>query len=94
MTGKLTPRQEAEAIEQFGDDLAALCRGLDRLCNGLLIERLREIDAIPNQDQLEAVAEAFQRLGARLSRELDAAEEAEDRRRDNPLEPDFRRLGQ
>jgi hypothetical protein len=32
--------------------------------------------------------------GADLDDEIAAIEEADDRRRDNPLEPDFRRLGQ
>ncbi len=90
---RLTPRREAEAIEQFGDDLAKLTIAFDRLCNrmGAVTER---INAIPDQDKLEAVAEAFRKLGDELSRECDAADEADDRRRDNPLEPDFRRLGQ
>jgi len=89
----LTLRASAEAVEQFGDDLAALVINFDRLCSrmGAVTER---INAIPDQDKLEAVAEAFRKLGDQLFRECDAAEEADDRRRDNPLETDFRRLGQ
>lgn len=50
MNNKLTPRQEAEAIEQFGDDLAALCRTFDRLCNRMSNEACDGINAIPHQD--------------------------------------------
>jgi hypothetical protein len=90
----LTAREEAEAIEQFGDDLAALCRRLDRLCARMSPHAIDAINAVPEQENLSTVAEAFRTLGDRLCRECDAYEEAEDRRRDNPLEPDFRRLGQ
>jgi ElaB/YqjD/DUF883 family membrane-anchored ribosome-binding protein len=90
----LTYRQEAEAIEQFGDDLAKLMRDFDQLCARMSPGAIDGVNAIPNQDHLDTVAEAFRALGDRLCRECDAAEEADDRRRDNPLEPDFRRLGQ
>jgi hypothetical protein len=90
----LTFRQQAEAIEQFGDDLAALCRKLDNLCGRLCSEAVDGINAIPNQDHLDTVAEAFRALGAKFSLDCDAYDEAEDRRRDNPLCPNFRRLGQ
>lgn len=93
-THKLTARQEAEAIEAFGDELASLCRAFDRRCSRMSAWACDGINAIPHQDHLESIAKAFQALGAELNRQCDAAEEAEDRRRDNPLEPDFRRLGQ
>jgi ElaB/YqjD/DUF883 family membrane-anchored ribosome-binding protein len=91
---KLTPRQQAEAIEQFGDDLAKLCRDFDRLCQPMASEAIDHINAVQNQDHLDSVAEAFRALGDRLCREIDLADEAEDRARDNPLHPHFRRLGQ
>jgi ElaB/YqjD/DUF883 family membrane-anchored ribosome-binding protein len=90
----LTARQTAEAIEQFGDDLAALNRALDKLCERMSRDTVDAINALPDQDKLDTIADAFRALGDRLCRECDAAEEADDRRRDNPLEPDFRRLGQ
>ena len=90
----LTPRQSAEAIEQFGDDLAKLCRVLDGLCNRMPNGAIERINAIPDQDHLDTVAEAFRALGDRLSRDCDEADEADDRARDNPLHPRFRRLGQ
>jgi ubiquinone biosynthesis protein UbiJ len=90
----LTYRQEAEAIEQFGDDLAALNRAFDRLCERMSPGATDAINDIADQDKIDTIAEAFRALGDRLCRLCDAAEEAEDRRRDNPLEPDFRRLAQ
>lgn len=90
----LTYRQEAEASEQFGDDLAALNRAFDRLCDRMSPGATDAINEIAHQDKLDTIAEAFRALGDRLCRDCDAAEEAEDRRRDNPLEPDYRRLGQ
>lgn len=90
----LAARAQAEAVEQFGDDLAALTRSFDRLCSRMTGLAIDGVNAIPDQDKLDTVAEAFRALGDRLCRECDAAEEADDRRRDNPLEGDFRRLGQ
>lgn len=84
----LTPRQEAEAIEQFGDDLLKLCKGF---CSGFSLSTVDRVCEVPNQEHLEVVAMAFQALGQKMQTECDHAEEAEDRRRDNPLEPDFRR---
>lgn len=88
---RLTSRAEAEAVEQFGDDLAALCRAFDRLCHRISSDTLDAINAIPNQEHLDTIAEDFRTLGDLLCRNCDAAEEAEDRRRANPLEPDFRK---
>jgi hypothetical protein len=90
----LTRRQEAEAIEQFGDDLAKLDKAFTDLCSRMSSHATDAINGIDGQDQIDVVAKAFQALGDRLCRECDQAEEADDRRRDNPLEPDFRRLGQ
>lgn len=90
----LTAREEAEAVEQFGDDLAKLLIGFDRLCNRMSGATVERINAIPHQDHLDTVAEAFRSLGDQLCREDDQAAEAEDRRRDSPLQADFRRLGQ
>ena len=90
----LTCRASAEAIEQFGDDLASLVRAFDLLCDRMPSSEVDWINRIPDQDKLDTIAKDFQALGNRLSRDCDAAEEAEDRRRDNPLEPDFRSLGQ
>lgn len=88
----LTARQEAEAIEQFGDELASLSREFDRLCNRLSAHAIDRINGVERQEHIETVAKAFQVLGARMSTECDHAEEAEDRRRTNPLEPDYRRV--
>ena len=94
MTEQLTARAEAEAIEQFGDDLVKLGKDFDRLCNRMSNLTIERINAIPNQEHLDTIAKAFQTLGDQLCREDDQAAEAEDQRRDNPLEPDYRRLGQ
>jgi hypothetical protein len=89
----LTSRQEAEAVEQFGEELTKLLVGFDRLCARMSASTMERINAIPNQEHLDTVATAFSELGDRLCVEDDQHAEAEDRRRDNPLEPDFRRLG-
>lgn len=90
-THKLTARQEAEAIEQFGDDLLKLDKAFGE---GFSLATVDRVCAVEHQEHLGTIAKAFQALGRQMQDECDAAEEAEDRRRDNPLEPDFRRLGQ
>ena len=87
---ELTIRQQAEAIEQFGDDLLKLCK---TFCAGFDHDVVDRVCAVEHQEHLESIAKAFQALGDQMQRECDEAEEAEDRRRANPLEPDFRRLG-
>lgn len=81
---RLTPRQEAEAIEQFGDDLMKLCK---TFCDGFSLATVDLVNEVPDQEKLETIAKAFQTLGQRISAECDEAEEADDRRRANPLEP-------
>jgi hypothetical protein len=78
MATPFTPRQEAEAIEQFGDDLAALCRSLDDKCKRLSPAAIERINAIPHQDHLDTVAEAFRKLGDEMCAKLDAADEGAD----------------
>lgn len=89
MSQKLSARAEAEAIEQFGDDLLKLCK---TFCDGFSNATVDRVNEVPNQEHLETIAKAFQALGQRIQAECDDAEEAEDRRRANPLEPDFRRI--
>jgi hypothetical protein len=69
----LTARSEAEAIEKFGDDLAKLMNDLDRLTKRMSRAAIERINAIPNQDYLDTVAEAFRTLGDQLCREDDQA---------------------
>jgi hypothetical protein len=88
---RLTPRQEAEAIEQFGDDLMKLCK---TFCDGFALSTVDLVNGVPDQEKLETIASAFQRMGQRMQSDCDHYEEADDRRRDNPLERDHRRLGQ
>lgn len=90
MRQPLSYRQEAEAIEQFGDELTSLLRGLDRLAERMSPGAIDGINAIEGGDRLYTIAAAYSALGAELSRACDANEETEDRRRANPLEPDFR----
>jgi hypothetical protein len=91
---RLTYREEAEAIEQFGMDLIRLSNAFDKLCERMSPGAVDGINAIPDQERITTVAAHFLGLAQELNRLCDQAEEAEDRRRDNPLEPDFRRLGQ
>lgn len=91
MRQPLTFRQSAEAIEQFGDDLAALSIAFTKLCDRMGAE-IERVNALPHQDKLDLIAEDFRKLGDEMCREADAAEEADDRRRDNSLASDFRRI--
>ena len=77
----LTPRQAAEAIEQFGDDLAKLNKAFDKLCERMSFEVMDRVNDVDHQDELSTIAMDFQALGAELSRDCDAADEAEDERR-------------
>lgn len=86
---RLTIRQQGEAIERFGDDLLRLTK---TFCDGFDLAIVDRVCAVPHQEHLETIAQAFQRLGDQIQRECDEAEEAEDRRRANPLEPDHRRI--
>lgn len=87
---RLSKRDQAEAISQFGDDLLKLIKPF---CDGFSTEITERVCEVPHQDHLELIAEAFQRLGETISAECDEAEEADDRRRGNPLERDYRRYG-
>lgn len=78
---KLTFRQQAEAIEQFGDDLIKLLKGLDDTCRHMDADTLNQVNAILERDDLDRGALAFKALGDLLCREDDEAEEAADRRR-------------
>lgn len=86
---RLTKRQQAEAIEKFGDDLTALLKGF---CVGFDLDVTDRVCAVPNQEHLDCIAEAFQLLGDQMQAECDEAEDAETLARANPLEPGFRRL--
>ncbi len=90
MNRTLSAREAAEAIEQFGDDLAALQIAFDRLCRRMPSGFLDGVNSIPNQDELDTIAEAFRAEGMRLNAICDEAEEADDRRRGNYLERDYR----
>lgn len=94
MRTPMTAREEAEAIEQFGDDLAKLMRAFDLSCRRMSAHAIDRVNAIPNQDELDTVAEAFRALGDQLCREDDQANVADDERRDGRLQTDYRRLGQ
>jgi hypothetical protein len=91
---RFTPRQEADAIEQFADDLAKLLKSFDRTCDRMTFDACYLISRIPHQDELDGIAAGFAALGRSMHNECDEAAEADDRRRDSPLARDFRRLGQ
>ena len=91
---RLTPRQEADAIEQFAEDLAKPLKAFDRTCDRMTFDAAERMSRIPCADELDGIAAAFAKLGQAMHNECDEAEEADDRRRDNPLAHDFRRLGQ
>jgi hypothetical protein len=51
---------------------------------------LQAVNDVPQQDVLGFIAEAFRAEGMRLNAICDEAEEADDRRRGNYLERDYR----
>jgi hypothetical protein len=85
MSRTLSARFAAETIT------AALQIAFDRLCRLMPSGSLDGVNSIPNQDELDTIAEAFRAEGMRLNALCDEAEEADDRRRQNPLERDYRR---
>lgn len=66
----ITRREEAEAIEQFGDDLLKLCRDF---CAGFDNRTVDRVCAVPNQEHLETIGKAFQALGRTMQDECDEA---------------------
>lgn len=78
MSAKLTPRQEAEAIERFGDDLIHLNAAFDKLCKRMSPRGVDAINAIADQDKLTTIAGVFIFEGQRYCAELDAADALDD----------------
>lgn len=77
---EMDSREAAEAIEQFGDELAKLTRTFNNTCARMRSDHVDRVNAIDFQDKLDTIAEAFRALGDQMLRECDAEEEAEDRR--------------
>lgn len=88
----MTAREEAEAIWQIGEELASLlnARVFARM-SPAVIDRW---NAVPNVEHIDTIAKDISELGEALCGECDAHEEAQDRRRDSPLAPDYRGLAQ
>ena len=76
MTKALTARQEAEAVEQFGEDLDRLLKRLDRMFLGFSPRTIDRLNFIPHAEHLDEIAEAYRKLGADLCRECDEVEDA------------------
>lgn len=64
----LTKRQEAEAIQQFGDDLSKMLKGF---CAGFSLATVDRVCAIPNQEHLDCITKAISDLGSRMQDECD-----------------------
>jgi hypothetical protein len=88
----MDPLTIAEMIFEFGEDLAKLNAAFDKRCQGLHFDIMCEVNAIPHQEHLDEIAQAFRALGLQLEQDVYHAEEAEDRRRANPLSSDYRRF--
>jgi hypothetical protein len=78
---KLTARQAAEAIEQFGMDLIRLSAAFDKVCERMASHDIDAVNAVPGQDQITTTAGILLAVGHELSDACDAAEEADDRAR-------------
>ena len=77
----------ANALKATEKALADIACGRNAELDALLDRPTHLGDLADVAVKINAIADAWQA-------EIDAAEEADDRRRANPLEPDFRRLGQ
>jgi hypothetical protein len=86
--------QAADIIDAFAAEMTAVILRFDQSCKGMDNTLMERICAVPHQDVMDTIAKGFEQLAEALHTEAFDAEEAEDRRRDNPLERDFRRLGQ
>jgi hypothetical protein len=87
-------RTAADIIEAFAAEMGAVIERFDKACHGMGNDLMSRINTVPHQDVLDEIVGGFEHLAEVLNSEACDAEEAEDRRRDNPLERDFRRLGQ
>ena len=79
MGGNLTNREAAEAIEQFGDDLAKLSRSFDRICSRMTSDQVEWVNTVKGRDRIDTVVELFRSVGDAISRECDTAEDDRDR---------------
>ena len=86
--------QAADIIEAFAVELGEVIHRFDQACYGMDNTLMERICAVPHQDVMDSIVGGFEQLAEALHTEAFDAEEADDRRRDNPLERDFRRLGQ
>lgn len=68
----LTKRQEAEAIENFGNILSGMLKGF---CAGFSLATVDRVCAVPNQEHLDCIAKAFSELGFDMQTECDEAGE-------------------
>ena len=93
MTPNLSPREEAEAIDQLYEYADAL-KATEKLLSRIRLGRFADLDALLDQPtyvgDLSLLAAKINGIADAAQDKLCEAEEAEDRRRANPLEPDFR----
>lgn len=93
----MSPTQNVETIYKAAEAVLAASVALNRISFGRpALDTLLDGPVFPGDldtlaKKLNAIADEWQ---SEIEASEAAAEEAEDRRRDNPLERDFRRLGQ
>ena len=93
----LTETQIVEAVYVFADKLKAAYEALAHIPCGKRHELDALLDLPIGPGDFDMLAKKLNAIADEWQGEIDNAEadfsEAEDRRRDNPLEPDYRRLG-
>lgn len=88
-----TDAVQVSRLYDYANALKATEKALAHIACG----RNAELDALLDRPtylgDLADVAVKINAIADAMQDEIDASAEAEDRRRDNPLEPDFRRMG-
>lgn len=94
----VTDTKAVEAVYAAADAVIAAYKAVNAIPFGLRHELDTLLDGPVFPGDLDALAKKLTALADDWQDDIDNAEadfaEAEDRRRDNPLEPDYRRLGQ
>lgn len=101
MFGLRKPLMSSETVADELSDASELLRRVDRILSNVAMRAPSDLGSRLAQAErdLEGADTAthalrLRDLAAAIRGEIAEAEEADDRRRDNPLEHDFRRLGQ
>lgn len=94
ITSDAQAAKHIDTVYALAAALLSAAQALDKCPSGLRPDIDALLDKPVYPGDLDHLAKTLESFADEWRGEIDAAEEADDRRRDNPLEPDFRRLGQ